>query len=88
MVLGSTHLVGQLSFSMLSSILTNDFDLIFGSFFFLFCGPIGPFFVWSTHIVEQLLFSMLSSILTFDYDLVLGSLFTVWGPKVLFLGSA
>ena len=39
-VLGSTHLVKQLSFSMLPSILTFDFDLILGSFF-TFWGPIG-----------------------------------------------
>ena len=31
-VLGSTHVVEQLSFSMFSSILTFDFDLILGSF--------------------------------------------------------
>ena len=29
-VLGSTHVVEQLSFSMLSSVLINDFDLILG----------------------------------------------------------
>ena len=32
-ILGSTHVVEQLSFSMLPSILTFDFDLILGSFF-------------------------------------------------------
>ena len=32
-VLGSTNVVEQLSFSMLPSILTFDFDLILGSFF-------------------------------------------------------
>ena len=31
-VLGSTHVVEQLSFSMHSSIMTFDFDLILGSF--------------------------------------------------------
>ena len=36
-VLGSTHVVEQLSFSMLPSILTFDFDLILGSLDFL--GP-------------------------------------------------
>ena len=30
--LGSTHVVEKFSFSMLHSILTFDFDLIFGSF--------------------------------------------------------
>ena len=42
-VLGSTHVVEQLSFSMLPSILTFDFDLILGSFL-TFCGPNGLFF--------------------------------------------
>ena len=37
-VLGSTHEVEQLSFSMFPSILTFDFDLILGSFL-TFCGP-------------------------------------------------
>ena len=37
-VLGSTHVVEQLLFSMFSSILTFDFDLIFGSFL-TFWGP-------------------------------------------------
>ena len=41
-VLRSTHVVEQLSFSMLPSILTFDFDLILGSFF-TFCGPNGLF---------------------------------------------
>ena len=41
-VLGSTHVVEQLSFSMLPSILTFDFYLILGSFL-TFCGPNGLF---------------------------------------------
>ena len=41
-VLGSTHVVEQLSFAFLLSILTFDFDLIFGSFL-MFLGPIGLF---------------------------------------------
>ena len=41
-VLGSPHVVEQLSFSMLPSILTFDFDLILGSFL-TFWGPNGPF---------------------------------------------
>ena len=41
-VLGSTHVVEQLSFSMLSLILTFDFDLILGSFL-SFWGPNGLF---------------------------------------------
>ena len=35
-VLGSTHVVEQLSFSMFPSILTFDFDLILGSFLFIY----------------------------------------------------
>ena len=42
-VLGSPHVVEQLSFSMLPSILTFDFDLISGSFL-TFWGPKGLFF--------------------------------------------
>ena len=38
-VLGSTHVVEQLSFSMLPLILTFDFDLILGSFLSFFRGP-------------------------------------------------
>ena len=41
-VLGSPHVVEQLSFSMIPSILTFDFDLILGSFF-TFWGPNGLF---------------------------------------------
>ena len=41
-VLGYTHAVEQLSFSMFPLILTFDFDLIFGSFF-TFGGPNGLF---------------------------------------------
>ena len=41
-VLGSTHVVEQLSFSMLPSILTFDFDLLLGSFL-TFWNPIGLF---------------------------------------------
>ena len=79
-VLRSTHVVEQLSFSMLPSILTLDFDLNLGSFF-TFWGPNGLFFgleqgsktvCGSTHVVEQLSFSMFPSNLTFDFDLILG----------------
>ena len=41
-VLGSTHVVEQLSFSLFLSILKFTFDLIFGSFF-TFWGPNGQF---------------------------------------------
>ena len=60
-VLGSTHVVEQLSFSMLSSILTFYFCLIWGNFF-SFEGPNGLFLglgegstnvFGSTHVVEQ-----------------------------------
>ena len=40
MDLGSTHVVEQLSFSLFLSILTFDFDSIFGSFL-TFWGPKG-----------------------------------------------
>ena len=92
--MGSIHVVEQLSFSMLPSILTFDFDLIFGSFF-TFWGPNGLFLgsekslktdLGSTHVVEQLSISMFLSILTFEFDLILGSFFTFWGPNGLFLG--
>ena len=42
-VLGSTHVVEQLSFSMFPSIWTFDFDLVLGSFL-NFLGPNGQFF--------------------------------------------
>ena len=37
-VLGSTHVVEQFLFSIFSSIITFDFDLIFGIFYYL--GPL------------------------------------------------
>ena len=44
-VFGSTHVAKELLFSIVSSILTFDFDLIFGSFFFFtFWGPNELFF--------------------------------------------
>ena len=71
--MGSTHVVEQLSFSMLSSIRTFDFDLILGSFssfwdpnrLFLGLGKDSKIVLRSTHAVEQL-----------DFDLILGSFFT------------
>ena len=92
--MGSTHVVEQLSFSLFLSILTFDFDLIFGSFF-TFWGPNGLFLglrkipntvLGSTHVVEPLSFSMFPSIRAFDLDLIFGSFFTFWGPYGLFLG--
>ena len=84
----STHVLEQLSFSMFLSILTFDFDLIFGSFV-TFWGP-NELFLWfeegstavlgSTRVVQQLSFSMFLSILTFDFDSILGSFLTFGGP--------
>ena len=75
-VFGSTHVANQLLFSIVSSILTFDFDLIFGLYFY-FLGPNGLFLgsMWglktvlgSTNVVEQF------------------SFFSFWGPNRLFLG--
>ena len=93
-VLGSTHVVEQLSFSMFSSILIFYFYLILGSFL-TFLGRNGLFLglgkssntgLESTHLVEQLSFSMFSSILTFDFYLFWGNFFSLGGPNRLFLG--
>ena len=93
-VLGSNYVVEQLSFSMLPSMPTFDFDLILGSFF-TFWGPDGLFLgsgkgsktvLGSTHVVEQLSFSVLPWILTFYFNLILGSFLAFWGPNGLFLG--
>ena len=73
-MLGCTHVVEQHLFSMFSSILTFDFDLILN-----FWGPDG-LFLGSKHIVEQYLFSLFSSISTFDFDLILESFYFL-GPK-------
>ena len=93
-VLGSTHLVQQLLFSLFPSILMFDFDLIMG-FFSTLLGPNGLFLgsMWgsktvlgSTHVIEQLSFSMYLSIWTFDFDLILGSFLTFWDPNGLLFG--
>ena len=77
-VLGSTHFVQQLLFSMFNSILIFEYDLILGSYL-MFWGPNGLFLgsglgskivFGSTHVANQLLFSIVSSILTFDFDLI------------------
>ena len=74
--MGSTHVDEQLLFSIVSSILIFDFDLILG-LFLDFWGPNGLFLglgsgskaiFGSTHIVEQLSFSIIPSILTFKLD--------------------
>ena len=58
--LGSNHVVEQLLFSMIPSILTFEFDLFLGSFL-TFLGPNGLFLglglgsktvFWSTHVAE------------------------------------
>ena len=76
--MGSTHVVEQLLYYKVPSILTFDFDFIVGSFL-TFWGPNGLFWglAWglknvlvSAYIVEQLSFSMFSSILTFDFDFI------------------
>ena len=91
----STHVVECLLFSIVLSILTFDFDLIFGSFL-TFWGPNRQFLgsgyssrsaFGSTDIVKQLLFSIVPSILTLDFDLILGSFLTFSGFVGLFLGS-
>ena len=93
-VLGSAHVVEQLSFSLFLSILTFDVDSILGSFL-TFWGPNGLFLgmgrgpntvLGSTQVIEQLSFSLFLSILTFDFDSILGSFLTFWGPNGLFLG--
>ena len=87
-VSGTTHVVEQLSFPMLPSILTFDFDLILGSFL-TFWGPSGLFLglgkgsntvVGSNQIVQQLLFSLFPSILTFDFYLILGVVLDFFEP--------
>ena len=78
---GSIHVNEQLLFSIVPSILTFDFDLIFGSLFtfwghnglFLGSGQGSKTFLGGTHIGEQLLFSLVPSILTFDFDSILGT---------------
>ena len=66
-VLGSTHIVQQLLFSLFPSILTFEFGLILG-LFFTFLGPNGLFVgsmlglktdFGSIHVVEQHSFSMI-----------------------------
>ena len=85
-VLGSTHVVEQLSFSMLPSILTFDFDSILVPFLtcwgpnwlFLGLGWGSTIVLRSNHVVEQLFFFKVPSILTFDFDLNFGSVLTFW----------
>ena len=93
-VLGSTHVVEQLSFCMFLSFLIFDFYLILGPSL-TFWGPNEHFFgfesssttvLGSTHVVQQILFSIVPSILTFDFYLIFGSFLTFGGPNGLSLG--
>ena len=86
---GSTIVVEQLLFSIVPSILTFDFDLIFWSTngFFWGRGRFQKNILGSTHLVEQLLSSMFPSILTFDFYLILGLFFYFLGKvRKLFWG--
>ena len=94
-ILGSTHIVQQLLFSLFPSILMFDFDLILG-LFFTFLDPNGIVLgsMWgsktvlgSTHVVEQLSFSMIPWVVTFEFDLILGWFLSFWGPIGLVLWS-
>ena len=86
-VLGSTHVVESLLFSMFSSSLSFDFDLILGSFltFWVLNGVFGGRGVvqknvlGSTHVVQQLLSDKVISILTFDLWLNFGVVFDILG---------
>ena len=93
-MLGSTHAVEQLSFSLFLSIMTFDLDL-FLEVFWTFWGPNRLFLVLrkgtktvlgSTHAVEQFSFCMFLSILIFDFYLISGLFLTFWGPNGAFLG--
>ena len=83
-VLGSIHVVEQLSFSIIPWNPTFEFDLIF---FLIFGALMGYFWVavgfescFGVYpIVEQLSFSIFCSILLFDIELILGSFFTFSG---------
>ena len=55
-VLGSTHVVDQLLFSIVSSILTFDFDLMLGSFL-TFSALLGYFWAW--HRAQKLFWGLL-----------------------------
>ena len=79
-ILRSTHLVKQLLFSMMPSILTFELDLILES-----CGPSWVFLglgkglttvLGSNYVIGQLSFSMFFSIPNFDFDLILGLFLT------------
>ena len=80
-VLGSTHVVEQLSFLLFLSILTYEFDLIFGSFL-LFVALMGYFS--GVRKVRQRFWGLLMYLNNFHF-LCFFQL-TFWGPNGLFLG--
>ena len=87
--LESAHIVEQLSFFMIPSILTYRFYFLAiwsANGLFLGSGQGSKSIQDCTHVVKQLLFSTVPSILIFDFDWILGSVLTFWGPNVLFLG--
>ena len=92
-VVGSTHLLEQLSFSMFPSTLAFDFDLMLGSFL-TFWAQMGYFWGWGR--VRKLFCGLLMLLFNshfvyfrqFWYLFLLnfGVIFTFWGPNGLFLG--
>ena len=92
-VLGSTHVVEQLSFSMFPSTLAFDFDLLLGSFL-TFWALMGYFWVGvdfencfgvnSCSCSTFILYVSVNS--SIGFYLILGSFLTFWGPNGLFLG--
>ena len=92
-VLGSTHVVEQLSFSMFPLTLAFDFDLMLGSFLtFLALWVIfgdgveleNCFVVYSCSCSTFILYVFVNS--GIGFCLILGSFFTFLGPNGLFLG--
>ena len=89
-VLGSTHIVQQLLFSLFPYILMFDFDLILG-LFLTFWALMGYFWgsktvLGSTHVVEQLSLCMFLSNLIFDFFLILWSFLNFGVVKGYFWG--
>ena len=71
--MGSTHTATGPLFSLLTSVLTFHFDLIFGPFLtfrFKWGGGMTQKLFW-VYPYEQVLSSMISTNLTFNFDLVL-----------------
>ena len=92
-VLGSTHVVEQLSFSMFPSTLAFDFDLMLGSFLTFWalmgCSVIGVefencFVVYSCSCSTFILYVSVNSGICFY--LILGSFLTFGGSNGLILG--